>query len=109
MKHEFHIGDYVETKEGKVGYITRLEYTLGGLPMYFGWEDGDGMKYCQSVYTDEAIDLFGKYFRRIGKYEFSKQEKKKIKLLTKPQWGIQVEDLIGKINEIIDVVNNSIN
>ena len=24
MKYEFHVGDYVETKDGKVGYITKI-------------------------------------------------------------------------------------
>lgn len=27
MKYEFHVGDYVETKDGKVGYIANVTYT----------------------------------------------------------------------------------
>ena len=94
MNYEFHVGDYVKTIGGFVGWISNIK----------------GNNYI--VITDENNNSCGyrlpqddRYFVRIGAYDFTKKEKKKIMNLTKPQWSMPVEDLIDKINELVDAVN----
>lgn len=94
MNYEFHVGDYVETIGGFVGWISNIK-------------DNNYI-----VITDENNNSCGyrlpqedRYFVRIGAYDFTKKEKKKIENLTKPQWSMPVKDLIDKINELIDAVN----
>ena len=101
MNYEFHVGDYVETVGGAKGYIC----------------DANKNWWCCTNADDEYS--FGYVYRivrlgrgeihecynRIGAYDFTKKEKKKIENLTKPQWSMPVEDLIDKINELVDAVN----
>ena len=101
MNYEFHVGDYVETAGGAKGYIC----------------DANKDWWCCTNADDEYS--FGYVYRivrlgrgeihecynRIGAYDFTKKEKKKIENLTKPQWSMPVEDLIDKINELVDAVN----
>ena len=101
MNYEFHVGDYVETVGGAKGYIC----------------DANKDWWCCTNADDEYS--FGYVYRivrlgrgeihecynRIGAYDFTKKEKKKIENLTKPQWSMPVEDLIDKINELVDAVN----
>ena len=94
MNYEFHVGDYVKTIGGFVGWISNIK-------------DNNYI-----VITDENNNSCGyhlpqeeKYFVRIGAYDFTKKEKKKIENITKPQWSMPVEDLIDKINELVDAVN----
>ena len=94
MNYEFNVGDYVETIGGFVGWISNIK-------------DNNYI-----VITDENNNSCGyrlpqedRYFVRIGAYDFTKKEKKKIENLTKPQWSMPVEDLIDKINELVDAVN----
>ena len=68
------------------------------------------------VITDKANDSRryhlprdDKYFFRIGAYDFTKKEKKKIDNLVKPQWTVSVTDFIDKINELVDAVNKLMN
>ena len=100
MNYEFHVGDYVETIDEWVGYIESIHDLLHGVTgLYVRFVDGDC--HCFEV-TNETISS---NFLRIGAYDFTKKEKKKIKNLVKPQWDIPVEDLICKINELVDAVN----
>lgn len=94
MNYEFHVGDYVKTIGGFVGWISNIKAN----------------NYI--VITDENNNICGyylpqddRYFLRIGTYDFTKKEKKKIENLVKPQWSMPVEDLIDKINELVDAVN----
>ena len=99
MNYEFHVGDYVETRDGKVGYI----YYFRPNVLIFKTQDGG-----QYEISTDVLDWSGhpeNVFKRIGSYDFTKKEKKKIEQLAKPQWSVQVEDLIGKINELVDAVN----
>ena len=99
MNYEFHVGDYVETRDGKVGYIYYFR------PNVLVFKTQDGGQY--EIRTD-VTDWSGhpeNVFKRIGAYNFTKKEKKKIKNLVKPQWSMPVEDLIDKINELVDAVN----
>ena len=99
MNYEFHVGDYVETRDGKVGYI----YYFRPNVLVFKTQDGG-----QYEISTDVLDWSGhpeNVFKRIGAYDFTKKEKKKIENITKPQWSMPVEDLIDKINELVDAVN----
>lgn len=97
MNYEFHVGDYVETAGGFVGWVSYVD---------------ENDKSCICI-TDKCGTMSGPWhplsneyhFLRIGAYDFTKKEKKKIENLTKPQWSMPVEDLIDKINELVDAVN----
>lgn len=101
MNYEFHVGDYVETVDGKIGYLTIFihSHDYGESTIFVNYKDGKTQGY--KFRKDELYY----YFKRIGAYDFTKKEKKKIEKLTKPQWDIPVEGLIDKINEIVDTVN----
>ena len=115
MNYEFHVGDYVKTIGGFVGWISNIK----------------GNNYI--VITDENNNICGyylpqdeRYFVRIGAYDFTKKEKK-IEQLEKdlPVEGkykdkkvmikqylddgyytlVYNDKMIDKINELVDVVN----
>ena len=96
MNYEFHVGDYVKTIGGFVGWISNIK----------------GNNYI--VITDENNNICGyylpqdeRYFVRIGTYDFTKKEKKKIEMID----GVDIDDpedrcfIIDKINELVDAVN----
>ena len=116
MNYEFHVGDYVKTIGGFVGWISNIKAN----------------NYI--VITDENNNICGyylpqddRYFLRIGAYDFTKKEKKKIEQLEKDlPVEMKVGDkvaimkqyvdgnyntiiystkMIDKINELVDVVN----
>ena len=99
MNYEFHVGDYVETRDGKIGYV----YYFRPNVLVFKTPDGG-----QHEINTNVLDWSGhpeNVFKRIGKYDFTKKEKKKIDNLVKPQWTVSVTDFIDKINELVDAVN----
>ena len=96
MNYEFHVGDYVKTIGGFVGWISNIK-------------DNNYI-----VITDENNNSCGyhlppeeKFFLRIGAYDFTKKEKKKIEMID----GVDIDDpedrcfIIDKINELVDSVN----
>ena len=96
MNYEFHVGDYVKTIGGFVGWISNIKAN----------------NYI--VITDENNNICGyylpqddRYFVRIGAYDFTKKEKKKIEMID----GVDIDDpedrcfIIDKINELVDAVN----
>ena len=123
MNYEFHVGDYVETVGGAKGYICDANKDW--------W-------YC--TYADDEYS-FGYVYRivrlgrgeihecynRIGAYDFTKKEKKKIEALTINKTMYQYtgdgtsntgtdytavydntkfqDKMIDKINELVDAVN----
>ena len=123
MNYEFHVGDYVETTGGAKGYICDAnkdwwrctnaddEYSVGYLYRIVRLGSG-GIHEC---------------YNRIGAYDFTKKEKKKIKNLvinkTMSQYtgdgtsnggadytavydNTKFQDkMIDKINELVDAVN----
>ena len=103
MNYEFHVGDYVETVGGAVGYIISIEDDAFTWVNHTPIRDGDDVYFNveQRNFYSSVKDVF----IRIGAYDFTKKEKKKIENLTKPQWSMPVEDLIDKINELVDAVN----
>ena len=103
MNYEFHVGDYVETYSGAVGYIISIEDDAFTWVNHTPIRDGDDVYFNveQRNFYSSVRDLFA----RVGAYDFTKKEKRKIENLTKPQWSMPVEDLIDKINELVDAVN----
>ena len=113
MNYEFHVGDYVETWDGKVGYI----YYFRPNVLVFKTQDGG-----QYEISTDVLDWSGRpenVFKRIGAYDFTKKEKKKIEPISDCNKHIfanaiksdnhlvrVVSDVIlNKINELVDAVN----
>ena len=127
MKYEFHVGDYVETWYGVSGHITKFEKWRH--PAFI--EDSVWFVYTtkkgNSYYFESEVSQLKYEFRRIGAYDFTKKEKKKIEQLEKDlpiemKVGNKVAimkqyfdgnyntiiystKMIDKINEIVDAVN----
>lgn len=101
MNYEFHVGDYVETIGGAKGYICDANKD------WWRCTNADDEYSVGYVYRIVRLGSGGIHecYNRIGTYDFTKKEKKKIENLTKPQWSMPVEDLIDKINELVDAVN----
>lgn len=106
MKYEFHVGDYVETVDGLVGWICRISDDS-----YIWWANKNTDFYSCSYRIPEEL----KCFNRIGQYDFTKKDDGKIKPLQK-SWVLDENDsnsehyfdtreVILKINEIVEVVN----
>ena len=101
MNYEFHVGDYVETAGGAKGYICDANKD------WWRCTNADDEYSVGYVYRIVRLGSGGIHecYNRIGAYDFTKKEKKKIENITKPKWSIPVEDLIDKINELVDAVN----
>lgn len=95
MKYEFHVGDYVETVEGKKGSLSRYQVLSNGhIVFYVQYKD-------EKIYPcDVREDKLRYRFVRIGQYDFTERGKVKIKPLPK-----EYNDLYSKINELVDAVN----
>ena len=98
MNYEIHVGDYVKTIGGFVGWISNIK-------------DNNYI-----VITDENNNSCGyrlpqeeKYFVRIGAYDFTKKEKIKIEpldyIITETNMSYQLTALKSKINTLVDAVN----
>ena len=125
MNYEFHVGDYVETYSGAVGYIISIEDDAFTWVNHTPIRDGDDVysNVEQRNFYSSVKDLFA----RVGAYDFTKKEKKKIEQLKKDlPLEMKVGDkvatmkqyldgnyntiiystkMIDKINELVDAVN----
>lgn len=109
MNYEFHVGDYVETWDGKIGYI----YYFRPNVLVFKTPDG-GQHELYTDWTDWS-GYPGNIFKRIGSYDFTKKEKKKIMRLSEDDsWltfrntnkaNVNLCYIIKRINELVDAVN----
>lgn len=100
MNYEFHVGDYVKTRAGFIGYIDGInDLENDNIAVRVCYSDGD-----TALFRVNDLNVTNN-FLRIGTHDFTKKEKKKIENLVKPQWSMPVEDLIDKINELVDAVN----
>lgn len=114
MNYEFHVGDYVKTRAGFIGYIDNISDLEN---------DNIAVRVC---YSDGASGIFKvndlnitNNFVRIGAYDFTKKEKKKIEMISECNRGIFANtikpenhmarmvsnEIIDKINELVDAVN----
>lgn len=113
MKYEFHIGDYVETKDGRVGYITQVAFSNEvnhWCSMRIMRRQNDFI-----ISFEGNEDLIPDKFNRIGQYDFTKKDDGKIEPLVK-SWILEDSDdkgeyyfdsreVIKKINELVEAVN----
>lgn len=121
MKYKFHVGDYVELKDGRYGYITEIlrstfQFHLIGLnPKLIIMQYPLYDSYC----------LYSNNFNRIGQYDFTKKNKVEPLLINKnvsmycgngktnsPSDYKKVfeqnelnDKVIDKINELVEAVN----
>ena len=121
MNYEFHVGDYVETLDGKIGYV----YYFRPNVLVFKMPDGE-----QYEISTDVLDWSNhpeNVFKRIGAHDFTKKEKKKIENLIINKTMFQYtgdgtsntgadytavyentkfqDKMIDKINELVDAVN----
>lgn len=121
MNYEFHVGDYIENSKGDVGWVTSVTDEK------IVWETNNGKTYVMEVPTLNRVQHPEALFARIGAYDFTKKEKKKIeqlekdlpiemkvgdKVYTMKQYFdgnyntiIYSTKMIDKINELVDAVN----
>lgn len=114
MKYEFHIGDYVEMKEGGVGYISKMQPLSNGRTCLYVYFTDD------KIYPYDVVDSQLEFrFNRVGQYDFTKKEKDKIEPLPENYAEsyiihatsieedriIDIGDISKKINELVGAVN----
>lgn len=102
MEYEFHVGDYVETIGGFVGWISAIrndEYIV----------IVDKNNNTRGYYMPQE----SRYFSRIGQYDFTKKDAGKIEPLDYTERFIRNSPVdstlisyMKKINELIKVVND---
>ena len=115
MNYEFHVGDYVETRDGWIGYVDYWKIYWSEVChepalLLRGIVKKDG-KELPMDFNFVCSDI-PRHFNRIGKYtfgHFTKKEKKKIEqlnyIVTETGTIYQLSALKNKINELVDVVN----
>ena len=94
MKYEFHVGDYVETKGGAIGYISNDKELW--------WQCANKADGYDVGFEYNLIGIEDGFYKRIGKYDFTKPENpKEIERLNNCNWN----STTAKINELVDAVN----
>lgn len=114
MKYEFHVGDYVETKDGRVGYITQVAFS------------NEAKRWCSMRIMRRQNDFIISFegyedsipdkFNRIGQYDFTKKAEDKDddkiepldyteRTLRETSSGAILCAYMKKINELVDAVN----
>ena len=133
MNYEFHVGDYVETVDGWIGYVdywkiywSEVCHEPALLLRGIAKKDGEELPMDFNFVCSDIP----RHFNRIGKYtfgHFTKKEKKKIEALTINKTMYQYtgdgtsnggadytavyentkfqDKVIDKINELVDAVN----
>ena len=121
MNYEFHVGDYVETWDGWIGYVDYWKIYWSEVChepalLLRGIAKKDG-KELPMDFNFVCSDI-PRHFNRIGKYtfgHFTKKEKKKIARLSEDDsWltfrntnkaNVNLCYIIKRINELVDAVN----
>ena len=121
MNYEFHVGDYVETVDGWIGYVDYWkiywsEACHESVLLLRGIAKKDG-KELPMDFNFVCSDI-PRHFNRIGKYtfgHFTKKEKKKIARLSEDDsWltfrntnkaNVNLCYIVKRINELVDSVN----
>ena len=113
MDYEFHVGDYIENSTGDVGWVTSVTDEK------IVWETNNGKTYVMEVPILNRVQHPEALFVRIGAYDFTKKEKKKIEPISDCNKHIFTnairsdnqlvrtvsDDILNKINELVDAVN----
>lgn len=112
MNYNFYVGDYTETKDGEIGYITEVKFS------------GEGRRWCSiramcrqndSIISFEGYeDSVSDRFNRIGRYDFTGKDKNKedkieslvkSKVMDNGKFHCDFREVINKINELVSAVN----
>lgn len=109
---DFKIGDYIETVDGAIGYISSIDesdstYTFG----YTITRTSDRWSLLDEYHADIADIKDYKLFKRVGNYDLSFMgfPLQEIELLDKDNENMyHITDFAPKINEIITKVNELI-
>lgn len=110
MNYEFHVGDYVKTRAGFIGYIDGInDLEDDNIAIRVCYSDGDS-----GYFRVDDLNITNN-FLRIGAYDFTKKEKKKIMRLSEDdRWltfrntnkaNVNLCYIIKRINELVDAVN----
>lgn len=110
MNYEFHVGDYVKTRAGFIGYIDNIsDLENDNIAVHVCFSDGD-----TALFRVNDLNVTNN-FLRIGAYDFTKKEKKKIMRLSEDDsWltfrninkaNVNLCYIIKRINELVDAVN----
>jgi len=117
MNFKFNKGDYVETIDGKIGYIDIIHMNCHDVMYGFTMRTSEGIGYGYE--GEDLVDL-NKKFKRIGKYNFSVGSELK-PLSSNINWDFDIKnegifkhnirlgmfDMYDKINEIVNYINKS--
>ncbi len=117
MKYEFHVGDYVETTSGLIGWVSHVDRN------YITIKSNEGI-----ISGPWSIPKEQYHFNRIGQYDFTKKDEGKIEPLSdnytesfpifKTQntvtgktykqecYSIDIGAVGKKINELVEAVNS---
>lgn len=103
MNYKFHVGDYVVFTDGNgkhTGYVINYcNYPIRNVHS-FTFELDDGTRFGWSG----NIDDLPRNINRIGAYDFTKEEKKKIEPLN-IQGYLSTQTVASVVNELVDAVN----
>ena len=100
MNYEFHVGDYVETWDGWIGYIKFVND--GGKSGFIIWTQGErAVKGIRCPFDRDSLD---QYVKIVGTYN-KELEAKKSKPIEKLSYEFDGEPIADKINELVDAVN----
>lgn len=128
MKYEFHVGDYVETKDGDIGLITEIDtdedsFWYGSSYWYCTSSRGPRIEKRTYIIPDGTDADMARIFTRIGQYEFTEKNDNKIEPLCEEYTkslpiceittignnsecrSIDIGVVGKKINELIEAVN----
>lgn len=109
------LGDYVETRDGRIGYVVENKWSIGENRFAVQFNNGD-------IYSFLVCTITNKYFKQIGTYKFDEEEKKdKCDIKYCSDFAVKsgyehdyttIQDSVyafnylkDKINEIIDYLN----
>ena len=96
MKYEFHVGDYVETKGGATGYVSDYKSLW--------WRCTNEADGYDAGFEYSIVGVENGRFNRIGQYNFTKPEVKKIEHFEYNHLCFG-ELITAKINELVDAMN----
>lgn len=106
------IGDYIETWDGRVGYVTKLGVlgkntnTQKFFTLPFCWESVKGDKYCvtEKIATNSN---YGATFKQIGAYKFDETKSKMSKVtINGLSYDSALCELTNAVNRIVECLNN---
>ena len=107
MKYEFHVGDYVETKNDARGYVDNVNEMIWKCA-----QSSNDYTYVAGHTYCIPVKGFDNYFNRIGQYDFTKKDTGKIEHLDYTERFIRnspaettLISYMKKINELVDAVN----